>query len=915
MALKDLKSDLSKFRMPKKDPLVNKKVESVNKKVNQNPLSSLIKSMSDIPKPNTNPTKRGTTPSKFDNASNFLGETDPNKMDNESKFLGETNPTKFDNESNFLGETDPNKMDNESKFLGETKPSDFNNESKFLGETDPNKMDNESKFLGETLISSFDNSSNFLGETDPNKMDNSSNFLGETDVSNFNNSSNFLGETTPSNFNFEPSHEKTAKTPSEVNYLSDIHASGFTSKFENKDDTKFIGINPNNTIFDSTNSKFSNFQNSFPGISFTPGYGSFKLNSSSTPDTQRYNPDRKYYIDTNLTNDGISQLQDLNGSPSFLENAYNKFNLKDDSFNTTIPFLNHPLILRGIQKKNGNPEDYGQFGLSFDDGFIRGGTISSTTRALVDTARIGSWLLSPKGQLWGIKQVGMQRLNKSNKIWTPANLLTAVGSQHLGLKPNRSGLLPFNTPLKREGGAGEKLENIYTIETAILTSYQFNTILPTQTDLFGGFDSFYGIGITTTTRYTNTFKNFAKVANHYKSGFLLDSGLTKQTINPVLYKTDVNTGYSPVKTAPVSKLESKPFVSVPTDDDEKKLFGLAGKLLHNENSIGVVPEVVQNKEKSNSEIDILKYETTVYGLSNQVSRRDAGGFSDFRKLLSSDNKHNKLTDNVNYETDNYITEKNFGTTVGTPIANLNERDEWDLTKFDGGRHDNINASNIGDGEQEDFVNLWFKPFKTQFDTKSVQFRGIVSGISETFSPNWEPIKYNGRADSAYKYSSFSRSLTFSFKVIATSKLEMIPIWKKLQFLSTMTMPSDYSSTGYSGTLIKFRLGSLWNNELAFISSLGYTISDDVSWDIDLKEDKTFEQIPRAIDISITLQLLPNNGDNSLPHLGSKVYSCDLITSVGDGENITTFTPEQKAEIDDIQSAAGGSIPGIGIIQT
>ena len=33
MALKDLKSDLSKFRMPKKDPLENKKIDEVNKKI------------------------------------------------------------------------------------------------------------------------------------------------------------------------------------------------------------------------------------------------------------------------------------------------------------------------------------------------------------------------------------------------------------------------------------------------------------------------------------------------------------------------------------------------------------------------------------------------------------------------------------------------------------------------------------------------------------------------------------------------------------------------------------------------------------------------------------------------------------------------------------------------------------------
>ena len=40
MALKDLKSDLSKFRMPKLGPLEKKKVTEVNKKLTQTPLRS-----------------------------------------------------------------------------------------------------------------------------------------------------------------------------------------------------------------------------------------------------------------------------------------------------------------------------------------------------------------------------------------------------------------------------------------------------------------------------------------------------------------------------------------------------------------------------------------------------------------------------------------------------------------------------------------------------------------------------------------------------------------------------------------------------------------------------------------------------------------------------------------------------------
>ena len=833
MALKDLKSDLSKFRMPKKDPLVNKKVESVNKKVNQTPLSSLIKSMSDVPKPNTNPTKKGTTPTKFDNDSNFLGETNPTKFDNDSNFLGETEPNKMDNSSNFLGETEPNKMDNKSNFLGETSVSSF---------------DNSSNFLGETSVSSFDNSSNFLGETDANKMDNSPNFLGETDANKMDNSAQNLGST-------------DLKIQ---NNFSDIHAKGFTPYFDKIDDTKFVGIDPSNTIFDSANSKYSNFLNSFPGLSFTAGYQRFKPIGNYSGDVQRYNPDRKYYIDNTLTNSGISQLQDSAGSPSFLEKAYNKFNLKDDSFNTTIPFLNHPLILRGIQKKNGIPEDYGQFGLSFDDGFIRGGTISSTTRALVDTARIGSWLLSPKGTLWSNKQVGMQRLNKSNKIWTPTNLLTAVGSQHLGLKPKRHGLIPFAPTITNPIN---KLESIYINETAILTSYQFNTILPTQTDLLGGFDSFYGIGITTTTRYTNTFKNFAKVANHYKSGFLLDSGLTKQTINPVLYKTDVNTGYSPVKTAPVSKLESKPFVSVPTDDDEKKSFGLAGKLLHDENSIGIVPEVVQGKEKSNSEIDILKYETTVYGLSENVSRRDSGGFNDFRSKLSNDNVNKKIADKEEYSSNSLEAKYKFG----NPGKVGSDRSDYNISD----RGDSVNSlgvdSTLNNSNDIDLVNLWFREYRNN-DTY-IRFRSTISGLSETFSPSWDTIKYNGRADQGYKYSSFERSISFNFRIAVTSRTEMKPCWEKLQRLSTYTMaeyseesvgvlqnPSD--TAGYRGTLIRFRLGDLYNDKLAFIESLSYTMLDDTPWDINA--DGNLAELPMGVDVSIGLKIL---GDE-IPQINS-----------------------------------------------
>ena len=126
MALKDLKSDLSKFRIPKKDPLENKKIDEVNKKTNQTPLSSMVDSAPKIPRSQTTTNKEGVEPRKFDNS---------------SQFLGETTPTPSNNSEQFLGETTPKPMSLEERYLGQTTPTPSNNSEQFLGETTPSKMD------------------------------------------------------------------------------------------------------------------------------------------------------------------------------------------------------------------------------------------------------------------------------------------------------------------------------------------------------------------------------------------------------------------------------------------------------------------------------------------------------------------------------------------------------------------------------------------------------------------------------------------------------------------------------------------------------------------------------------------------------------------------------------------------------
>ena len=855
MALKDLKSDLSKFRMPKKDPLESKERVTVNKNLNKTPLSSMVESAPKIPRSQTTTNKEGVNPKNMDNTSKFLGETTPtpsnnsekflgetttkplsleerylgettpNSADNTSKFLGETTPTKFDNQSNFLGETNPIQFDNTSNFLGETNPIQFDNnenflglttptlsnrESKFLGETTPNSADNTSKFLGETTPNESDrsskflgettptpanNESRFLGETTPNPSDRSSKFLGETTPNSTDNTSKFLGETTQANVTFNPNHSDNGKTFKEVNYFQDIHATGFNSKFSGVESTKFTGVNSNNTAFDNTNSFYSNIDKS-----------KFSTNKNY----------EKSYEDVGGINSGedgfgIGKGHAKRKSPSFLDEQYSKFNLKEDSFNAGLGLFRQPFILRGIQRKKiskGEPQVWGLGGFNYDEGAIRGGIVTSTVRALIDVARIGSWFASIPGVLWGAKQFGMQRTNRFGKVWTPVGMLAAIGGQHIGLRPMRPGLVPLNDPTVKYGNilngyevaenAGflakkaaallvgyDTLDLVYEKTKGINNKFKNDTDFNLtggawKSDKKGGFNSTYGInlsGPSNHTRYVNTFENSEKKK-------AADTADFKQKFNPT-------------------------------------------ETLSAENLYPAQSEVQAGEGKLDTVSDISRQLDTRVNFGNPGRRVPSGGIL--------------IENRVDW-------------------ANTDPKNKEFLNRFD-----KVNASEVGAKEEvNDLIHLWFKAE----GGSRVQFRGTVAGITDTFSPSWDSVKYNGRADQAYQYKTFERSLSFTFKVYATSRIEMMPIYKKLSYLASMTMPQYHGSVGYNGTLLKFRLGSLFQNHLAFIESLSYSMSDETPWDIAL--DNKVGELPMGIDVSIGLKILPKTG-TQVPKLGSKNY--------------------------------------------
>src|SRR6056300_315081 len=799
MALKDLKSDLSKFRKPIEKPLIDKKRVDVPKTSNQTPLSQFVDKTPSAPKSNTTTPKQGVTPNKFDNSSNYLGETTQTKFDNSSNYLGETTPSKMSLSERFLGQTETQEVQQGDKFKGETEtanitqgdrfkgqttPQDYSNAEKFKGETTPTEFKFTQQFLGETTPNDFSLTERFLGETTPTKFDLSENFLGETDVPNMVLESPFKGETTPSKFEFNPHLETQATEPKFVDFITNDDAKGFSPFQQPRNNSTFVGVDPSQTQFEGV----------------TPISGQFVINQ---------------YGVTRDNDGGLGTTY----TDKLLKDTYNKFNLKEDSYNSSI--FKQPFILSGIQKEKGEPETLGVGSFSF----IRGGAITSTARAAIDVVRMGQFLLTPRGITWGLKQVGMQRSQKYGKQFTPVNLLASLGGQHLGLRFDRPGVQPIGDETWKYDTNGYLTEvyNVFRLQTK-------NSVLPLRVDPRGGFDSTYGIGVTTYNRQHNSFFTKGQDEQDRFANFSQRTNPFDLTFDPFV------NSYEKTVSLPNGELTSQRGEFDTKTQQTPNLLSSEGRTIGFGN-------------------DISDYESISYGTIQKIQDKDASNYKgDFRNLKKA--KFNRLSDveaGTNYE--EYNLEKTYGT-PSTFKTNLERIDPLNKNR----RIDSVYESVYNAKLQNDLVHLFFSYDNSdgsQNTGKIIQFRSTINGVTETFSPSWNGIKYPGRADKAYMYSEFERTLSFNFKAYATSRDEMKNMWKKLSELSKLTMPT-YEGSAYSGHICYFRLGQLWGNGTkgvpSLITSLTYTIPDDLPWDIN--HDGKLSELPLGVDVNIGLTILP-----------------------------------------------------------
>lgn len=201
---------------------------------------------------------------------------------------------------------------------------------------------------------------------------------------------------------------------------------------------------------------------------------------------------------------------------------------------------------------------------------------------------------------------------------------------------------------------------------------------------------------------------------------------------------------------------------------------------------------------------------------------------------------------------------------GTQAAHTGEKN--DLVKFSIGY---INNNNSG---TSNFMN----------------FRAYIDSFSDAYTADWGETQYAGRADKFYNYKGFGRSISMGFKVYATSKAELIPMFKKLNFLASGLAPT-YSGGGFmQGNLSRITVGGYLYNQLGFIKSLTYTIPQSSTWEIALDNngasDPTVKELPHMIEVTgFTFQpiqeFVPRIGNPK--DLGNTPY---IALSNGDNNN-------------------------------
>ena len=147
----------------------------------------------------------------------------------------------------------------------------------------------------------------------------------------------------------------------------------------------------------------------------------------------------------------------------------------------------------------------------------------------------------------------------------------------------------------------------------------------------------------------------------------------------------------------------------------------------------------------------------------------------------------------------------------------------------------------------------------------LNFRVFLESLDDNFTGEWAATRYIGRAENFYSYQGFERSINFTFKMAAFSKGELLPLYKKLNYLASSTAPS-YSLEGsfMRGTFVRVTLGEYLIDTPGFFANIGLSWKINYPWELNIEGANDVIIAPHVLDVSVDFTPI----HDTLPQVGS-----------------------------------------------
>ena len=241
------------------------------------------------------------------------------------------------------------------------------------------------------------------------------------------------------------------------------------------------------------------------------------------------------------------------------------------------------------------------------------------------------------------------------------------------------------------------------------------------------------------------------------------------------------------------------------------------------------------------------------------------------------------------------------------------------------RSKNVNRANIQSIESDIGKDRDLVPFRfyDAYNDNNITFSAILSGITDTITPEYSDERYIGRPDSVYVYQGVTRALSFTFDVYPQTRQEMRPLWSKINYLVSLCYPNFESLQAPGATsfgvnqylpvnhnidysppqtmvspIVELTIGDMYRNTPGFLSGVTMTVQDGTTWEFEdgVVNEKGIREnsmkLPHYVQIACEFTYIGKH----LPTTGGKHFELNWVEPGMSGEfDKTIFKIRTKEE--------------------